>query len=364
MLLELTDVRGAYKIVKSGDRVPAYVVSSESGREVLCDSMAVGRAFQRKIGSAVRHALRALLEIDHAFAVEFSSAPPSVLNILRGGLNFEAQDACEEVAGRPVAVSFMTSERTVQDGHAVVSSDEYRRFDFSANSVLVVGDISATGSTIVNALRHILKSQPEPVRPRNVVVVTVGTVAALETINKFCESIQRSESKLADVKIRVVFLEGAFGLYHQRLALPEHLDGTDFIRAGGLVTPEFMLQSLRQPISLLERCVVYDGGVRGFSPRTHLVSLLKYWKESVVFSGDSIAVLQEHLEKKTGVDLFADSPPAVSAWRGLPGSSVQEVYTAATDLKSVKMLMAIVDLSSNRADDVGRQLVTLGKGDK
>ncbi|HEX5405491.1 MAG TPA: hypothetical protein VFX16_24720 [Pseudonocardiaceae bacterium] len=336
MLLYQTGYPGGYEVKWDDAAISAYVLSTKESREVLCDATAVGVRFQDKLGSAVYEALRMLDTLDSAFSAKLHSAPATVLNILRGGLNFRGQDACEKLTSVPAIVSFMTSERSVVDGAVRITNDRYRKFALSQASVLLIADIAATGQTLGNALRHVLlDNDSAAATPSDIVIVTVGSIAALRSLDETVRQI-RSTCTGDRLNLRVVLMEGAFGIYRAQQNLPYHLDKTDFIRVGGVVSPEFMTYSLQNPVSLLERCLVYDGGVRGFTPNEHTAALCEYWTASVRLFDSQPSELRRHIFAKTGKGLFAGSKAdflnSLPCWGVLPWEVTSTVYDAASSI--------------------------------
>lgn len=336
MLLHQTGYPGGYEIKWDGAAISAYVLSTKDSREVLCDAAAVGIRFQEKLGSAVYEALCMLDTLDSAFSAKLHSTPATVLNILRGGLNFRGQDACEKLTSVPAIVSFMTSERSVVDGAVRITNDKYRKFTLSQASVLLIADIAATGQTLDNALRHVLlDNDSAAATPSDIVIVTVGSIAALRSLDETVRQI-RSTGAGDRPTVRVVLLEGAFGLYEAQQNLPYHLDKTDFIRVGGVISPEFLAYSLQNPVSLLERCVVYDGGVRGFTPNEHAAALCEYWTGSTRIFDSRPSELRRHILAKTGKELFmgskADFLRSMPCWGVLPREATGVVYNATSNI--------------------------------
>ncbi|MEV4755790.1 hypothetical protein AB0J86_11855 [Micromonospora sp. NPDC049559] len=272
MRLVPAGVAGLHRLDGVG-RLEAYVFSCPSGRRLLRDPTLVGAAFQDLLRRCCAEALGALLRHDADLARALATRPADVLYILRGGLNFGLHGVLEELSGRPCRVSFLSSQRRVERGRPVVTGDDYRRFDLAGSAVLGIGDIAATGRTLGNALSLLAAAEPGLLPPR-VVVVTIGTVDAVRRLDELAGRLTGTNPA---TRLTVVALEGLFGVYRSAYGLPFHLDQTDFVRRGGVLAPEFRAESARDPIALLERCVVYDGGLRGFSPGEHLRGLLDYW---------------------------------------------------------------------------------------
>ena len=355
MLLYQTGYPGGYAITWDDAAISAYVLSTNDSREVLCDAAAVGVRFQEKLGSAVYESLQMLNTLDSTFSAKLHSTPASVLYILRGGLNFRGQNACEKLTSVPANVSFMTSERSVVSGAVRITNDKYRKFALSQASVLLIADIAATGQTLGNALRHVLLGRDSAATPSDIVIVTVGSIFALRSLDETVRQI-RSAGSGDQMNVRVVLLEGAFGIYTEQQNLPYHLNTTDFTRAGGIISPEFLTYSLQNPVSLLERCVIYDGGVRGFAPNEHVAALCEYWTASIKIFDSRPSELQRHVLTKTGKGLFAGSKAdflsSLPCWSELPWEVTSAVYDAASRIDLNSGIDSLRSLCESHRDNI------------
>lgn len=278
-----------------------FVSTSAFGRRLLCDSTLVGDAFRTELRQACRQAVADLLATDAELAGALTGGAADVLTILRGGLNFGLHSVVEQATGRPCRVSFLSSQRAVRAGAAVVTSDEYRRIGLTNSSVLFIGDITATGRTVTNALTVLTDGTGPATLPQRIVLVTIGTMQAAEWIGRFVQQFGDPGGSVPE--IIVIALEGLFGVYQQMYDLALHLDLTDFIRRGGLITPEFRLASNQDPIHLLERCVIYDGGLRGFAPGDHLRDLREYWTGLVAELSARPTLIDHHLRIKNDQEI-------------------------------------------------------------
>lgn len=253
---------------------PVFISHSREGAEVLTDGRFVGLQFRNRVTQALETALQQLLTVDGC--VRDALRKPGTLTILRGGLNFGLNDAVERAAGVPPTASFMTSQRTVVGGRAQISDDSYRRFNLNDAKCLVIGDIAATGMTIVNALSRLVFESHEK-EDLEVVIVTIGTRRFIDRLAAFMDSPDGLVLLGRGWKFSVVFLEAAFGVYTGPGTDLGRLPLTDFVRAGAVSSKPFIELSASDPTSLLERCTIYDGGVRGFEPVDHLSGIESYW---------------------------------------------------------------------------------------
>src|SRR4051794_24485253 len=180
MRLLSTAVRSFYQVETGVPAIDVFISTTPASRRLLSTSSLVGAAFQSRLASAVRTTLDRWLRHDR---LANGGLPPSDgLYLLRGGLSFAPHTAPEGMTGGACPGSFMSSERSVRDGAAVVTSDGYRKFDLRDSKGVVIGDILATGRTVINAIRHVVDDLGDSSPPERFVIVGVGTDAALTEI--------------------------------------------------------------------------------------------------------------------------------------------------------------------------------------
>lgn len=271
--LKRDDSADWYKL--ESELVDVYLSHTTAGASVLTNSLSVGKEFRDQIGSSVGMALERLSASNSS--VREALMNPGTLTILRGGLNFDLNDAIERVVNVPPEASFMTSQRAVQNGEALVTDDSYRRYNLAGSKSLIIGDIAATGRTICNALTRIASDVKDSVSDLEIVIVVVGTRNFLARFEKFVESEIGQFYIKRGCRFSVIFLESIFSVFEGLAGPLGRLTQTDFIRYGSTSTPGYLKTSLQSPIGLLERCTIYDGGVRSFEPRVHLRGLRNYW---------------------------------------------------------------------------------------
>ncbi len=136
--------------------VERYLVSTPETRAICNHPELAGWEFSDALAQAVARALTAL-----PLADEIHSVPEHrvcVLNFLRGGLNFGVRKALHEAYGlNNQASAFMSSQRyRSEDGRWGVREDMYRKLKIAPDSVLVMGDVVATGVTMANGLDVLL----------------------------------------------------------------------------------------------------------------------------------------------------------------------------------------------------------------
>jgi hypothetical protein len=328
----LSGSSGTYRLSAS-NHIEAFVLHTPPGSTTICDSRLVGGVYQDGLQDAVQQAIAAAASGDRRFSLDLEEAPTAALYVLRGGLNFATHRAMERITGRSCEVSFVTSERAVVDGASVVREDSYRKYSLAPKSVLVIGDIAASGRTICNTLAHLVRDQPEETLPRRIVLVVIGTESFLARLERFMLTAEGALLGRTGCRVTVLFLEGAFAVYSGSPELQGHLAHTDFFRAGGQLAPGAWVSAFESPPALLERCVIYDGGARGFEPRRHLESLVQYWRELISLFRGRPELPRLHLAVKAGLGTpWWDQVP--SQW-DVPETEIHAVYDALQAVRSI-----------------------------
>lgn len=257
--------------------IQRYVVTTPDSRRICNEPELVGWQFT----DAMRHAVTGALATA-PFAGAIQSVPQHrvcVLNFLRGGLNFDLRTALHDAYGMNHHVSaFMSSQRRRTEGRWEVHEDMYRKLRIPDGAILMVGDVVATGATISNGLSVLLSHMTQlGSRLSMLVFFAVGCHKLekhLEAFHERClELFPNYEATHA------VYLEGKFKLVDSKTHLRISIQGTDLIKPGALLAPEYALTqygSLNYP---LERCVIYDAGSRAFDVPHYLDDVAGYWTE-------------------------------------------------------------------------------------
>jgi len=265
------------------DDVEILLSSTPEAIEIFDRPECVGVDFQAKLSESITRTLAASYKLglgSHAGNME--AGPMDVLYLLRGGLNFDLHRSLTEVAGRLPEVSFLSSQRVENVNSADgfdIGEASYEKWSIQDQSLLCIGDISATGTTLEHALSRARSAYArEGKRPRRLLIVTIGTSRLIPRLAKVQAELRSAWSPWFD-GITVLYLDGIFTLYERDAALSKtHLSFTDFFRKEAPRSIEFEEKNLSNPVSFLERCAIYDGGSRSFEPATYLRNLLFYWR--------------------------------------------------------------------------------------
>lgn len=246
------------------------VCSTRPSRRLLTDPVVCGSAYRKLVRGSVAEALRTLaVSGTHGLGDRIAA-----LDVLRGGLSFGVADAVGEVFGIDPTVSFIGTERV--SGRPIELT--YPRWELGDADTLVIGDIIGTGSTLVTVLSEALLLASRQRHPlRSIVVFTIGSRLGAERLAGLVSGWEPAERPT----LTVVALEALFELPAAASTAPFTRFPFDLVRAPGNTAPEFERHRLQAVGSLFERCAIYDGGVRAFTPAEHVQSRDAWWAEVV-----------------------------------------------------------------------------------
>lgn len=224
----------------------------------------------------------------------------SILNILRGALNFPMEEACNLNNIAVHDISFLSCERVFdKNGDINGLAVKYKKLGCVPNATLVIGDILASGDTLAECLRHLINHyRKNNTNLRNIVLFTIGGTRAfdlLENLTKeICEYWPDFEGFIT------VFYEGVFSCYEPGDKGVSGINRAliDFIWKDGIVSPEFREQALSTQYPIFEKCIIYDGGARRFEIKEHVDEVLEFWN-GILERADKIDI-HELLEEKLG----------------------------------------------------------------
>lgn len=270
-LIASRDSARCYRLHTAG-LVDVLVCSTPTTRRLLTSPHLVGEQYNHALRTGVRDALSMAAAEISDLRTALTRTRAEVLNILRGGLTFGVASAVEAVSGTPPMVSFIGTDRRA-DG---IMGLDYERWEHADGGALVLGDIVATGSTVDLALRKVLdESARTGRRIPHIVVVTIAAAPGVAAIERLVNSY--AATLPASTRATVIALESIFRLPEPGAGVDFPQAPFDFLRGTTATTPEFEWERLTTMSSLLEKCVVYDGGLRAFAPTGHLDFRKAWW---------------------------------------------------------------------------------------
>jgi hypoxanthine-guanine phosphoribosyltransferase len=332
--------------------VNRYIVSTAETRELCNRPDLVGCEYTDRLETAVTKALeaapfRGLIEGHREHRV-------CVLNFLRGGLNFGIRSALHRAFGmNRHSSAFMSSQRSrTEDGRWQVREDMYRKLEIPSGSLIIAGDVVATGITIENGLEVLvehLKSIGSSIR--HVVFFTIGCHKLEKVLNALDARLRESFDDYESCQ--AVYFEGKFKLVDSKSELRIGIQGTDLLRRNCLLAPEFEASQWERVAYPLERCTIYDAGSRAFDIPRYAADVLEYW-EQVQGLAEGGFTLREAIEERFSTDDFSTFDRFVEArqgvYRGLDNRAMRGLYQAyesrwvdrpSDDFDSSKALLAV-----------------------
>ncbi len=226
----------------------------------------------------------------------------NILSILRGALNYPLEESCYREHIRVHDISFLSSERVFNEaGEMTGLAIKYSKLTMVPNSTLMIGDIIASGETLVQSLRYVTDYyRSQGARLRNIVLFTIGGTRGIELLEKLTKEIREYWPDFEG--FITVYYEGIFSCYEPGDTGVSGINRAliDFYWKGGIIAPAFRRQTLSMRDPLFEKCTIYDGGARRYEIHEHIEEVLEFWNGILARADiiDKQALLEEKLGHK------------------------------------------------------------------
>lgn len=268
-----------------------YIVSEAETRKLMNHPEVVGYEVYASLVTATSQMMYYLKE-----KKKITSA--NILSILRGALNYPLEESCYKEHIRVHDISFMSSERVFENGEMTGLEIKYCKLATVPNSTLLIGDIIASGETLVNCLRYVIDYyRKQGTKLRNIVLFTIGGTQGVEILEKLTQEIRVYWPGFEGFV--TVYYEGIFSCYEEGNKGVSGINRAliDFYWKGGIIAPAFRRETLSMQNPLFEKCTIYDGGARRYEIHEHIEEVLEFWN-GILERADSIdkqALLEEKL---------------------------------------------------------------------
>lgn len=140
-------------------------------------------------------------------------APTTILNILRGALNFPVEEACYQNNIPVCDISFLSCERTFDNNGDINGlAVKYEKLDTVSNATLMIGDILASGETLIECLRHVTdfyRQNNESLK--NIILFTIGGSRAIPLLEDLTNELRGYWPDFEG--FITIFYEGIFSCY-------------------------------------------------------------------------------------------------------------------------------------------------------
>jgi len=255
------------------DSPQTLLASTPQSRSICNDPLIYGLEYTESLKTACHNVLQ-LVDLP---LVETET---TVVHLLRGGLNFGLRQALGSAYGwNKHGSCFLSAQR-----HRVSNSEdwriaesEYRKFAIPSKVSLVLGDVVASGTS----LQHALLTMIDAIKHRGAELCSIlfFTIGGHRSEAVFQELEERILAEHPNYKgSTVIYFEGRFPVASPETPLRIKLTGTDLLRHGDTMAPEFLESQYQNPMFPVERCTIYDAGSRAFEPEVYLEDVLEYWK--------------------------------------------------------------------------------------
>lgn len=274
-----------------GDYKNEYYVVSETETRKLLNKPEV-------VGYDVYHCLiRSTSQMLYHFKEQKKVTTANILSILRGALNYPLEESCFREHIRVHDISFLSSERVFDEDEIAGLEIKYSKLTMVPDSTLLIGDIIATGDTLVHCLRYVTDFyQKHGAKLRNIIIFTIGGTKGIEILEHLTEEIRQFWPEFEG--FITVFYEGIFSTYQDKGVSGINRCDVDFFWKDGIIAPEFRRQTLSMRDPLFEKCIIYDGGARRYEILEHVEEVLEFWEEMEKRS--DMIDMKELLDEKLG----------------------------------------------------------------
>lgn len=261
-----------------------FVVTTPETRAICNDPLVVGVRYTSTLRSA---GARALKMLQQQSAIDLSERSTVVLHILRGGLNFGLREALfESFQWNNHLSAFVSAQRArmqenPENWHIV--ENDYRKVILRPVSDLVFGDVVATGTSLeygINELRRAAEEQAAQIASLN--FFTIGgprSHALVERVHG-----DPAWRRIGCSRSATIYFEGVFSVAHPSTKMSIKLDGTDLLRTGAILAPEFIDSQYEHPAYPIERCTIYDAGARSFEIPEYRHDVEEYWTKTAALA--------------------------------------------------------------------------------
>lgn len=267
----------------SSEFVSTYVFSTPESRAICNDPLVCGVEYTDKLTNACAKAFQVL---EHQNIVKYQENNAVILNILRGGLNFGLRQAIASALNfnRHSSIFISAQRQQMQDYSWIITEDSYKKIDLRSSNQLIFGDVVATGTSLYHGLDVVFRyAADNQCRITDVTFFTIGGPRTIE----ICRDLHKKYYAVLGIeKINIIFLEGIFAVADKNTPYKIKLEGTDLIRLGAIMAPEFVKSQYENPLFPIERCTIYDAGSRAYNIREYAEDVIDYWNKVAEISRD------------------------------------------------------------------------------
>ncbi|MBR1815016.1 MAG: hypothetical protein IJ773_14570 [Lachnospiraceae bacterium] len=337
-----------YRLEGGNFENPYYIVSEADTRRLLNKPEVVG--------FDVYHCLlKSTARMMKLFKTQEKISTANILSILRGALNYPLEESCYMEKIRVHDISFLSSERVFQNDEIAGLEIKYSKLATVPDSTLLIGDIIASGETLVHCLRYVIRHYlAGGARLRNIIVFTIGGSTGIEVMEMLTKEIRGYWPEFEG--FIGVFYEGVFNTYEDKGVTGIQIPKVDFYWKGGAVAPAYREQTLAQGNALFEKCTIYDGGARRYEIGDHVQEVMEYWHE-IRDLAEQIP-MKDLLDEKLGYEgqISFDKWREVCHYQDLPAADMRAIYEQEMEFRAGLEDMTLDRIAKARLEEIHRAL--------
>lgn len=247
-----------------------YVVSEKESRKLLNSPEVVGFEVYKAL-------LKSTTRMIRMFSEQGKVSSANILSILRGALNYPLEEACYNEGVRIHDISFLSSERVFQGEELAGLDIKYSKLATVPDSTLMIGDIIASGDTLVHCLKYVIDNyRAHGAKLRNIVFFTIGGTKGISLMEKLTGEIREYWPEFEG--FITVYYEGVFTCWDDKGVAGIQIPNIDFGWNGGIMAPQYRMETLEHRDALFEKCTIYDGGARRYEIADHIHEVMEYWE--------------------------------------------------------------------------------------
>ena len=249
-----------------------YIVSEAETRKLMNHPEVVGYEVYASLVTATSQMMYYLKE-----QKKITSA--NILSILRGALNYPLEESCYKEHIRVHDISFMSSERVFGENDEMSLDIKYCKLTMVPNSTLMIGDIIASGETLVQCLRYVTDYYRRQ-----------GRAATQHRAVHHRRHAGHRDPRKTDPRDPHL-LAGLRGIHHRVLRGRVQLLRGGATRAFPASTARSSTSTGRAASSprrsaarhfpcrtrCSKKCTIYDGGARRYEIHEHIDEVLEFW---------------------------------------------------------------------------------------
>ena len=258
-----------------------YIISEAETRKLLNTPEIVGYEVYNCLISSTSQMLYYLKE-------QKKVTTANILSILRGALNYPLEESCYREHIRVHDISFLSSERVFENEEIAGLEIKYSKLTMVPDSTLMIGDIIASGETLIHCLRYVTDFYREHgAKLRNIIIFTIGGTKGIDILEDLTRDIREFWPEFEG--FITVYYEGIFATYQDKGVSGINLPDVDFYwrrcpcAARCLKSASFMTvaQDDMRSTSTWKRC--WNSGRVSGNAQTRSI-FRSFWKKSSAMS--------------------------------------------------------------------------------